>query len=106
MLQNIGRRLLGALSVTGRFRTAEAVAIDDQLGKIEADLRAKGPVEQVPAEPVPHQKLSKRARARIKHMERCNKGLQYMYNPLLQRLLWSSGAMDAGVKLPVIMETR
>jgi hypothetical protein len=91
MLENIGRRLLGALSVTGRFKTAEAQIIDEQLGKIEDALRAEAEGLAKPQQP----KLTKKQRLRMKHAERCNKGLQYMYNPLLQRLLWTPGVLDA-----------
>ena len=120
MFRGIGSRLMGALSVTGRFKTHEAQRISDALVAVEERQRAEAPVAPAPVVPdykpnraersadrrrnrfrVSRNKafLGKRAGAaaqpRLSHEQAANSAFQFIYNPLLQRMLWSSGAMDA-----------
>lgn len=124
MFKSIGRRLLGALSVTGRFKTHEAQVINDGLADVERQLRDAPPrVEQAQSEPNRAEKSAARRRNRFRttrnkafHAKRNNsptadgltfaqpslthervnsRVVHWMYNPLLHKLLWSSKAMDA-----------
>lgn len=129
-LRHIGRRLLGALAATGRFKRDEADKIGDRLAGIEHDMIVTDDVGREQGNAVqpnraarhaatkakrlrctrnvkfhvkrhnPHNRAGIHASsARATHANVSNGAVHFIYNSLLQKLLWSSGSMDASTKL-------
>jgi len=110
MFGNIGNRLLGALSVTGRFKTHEAQAISDELGTIERGLWDKLPKpEPVEATPEFYPNRAQRSQLRREKRFRCTRNAAFHQKrgspimadglPAIQGRITHAGVNNKGVHI-------